>query len=454
VSRPASLSRSVFPLGFSLVEMIVVLFLLVLTLLGILSVLDASARINKSEQDVADAQGAVRYGVFTMTRTIRMAGSGGLPVTQAVLNVADKDLPGFKPAATAISFDNVGRGTKVVSTNGDVLVRPGTDMLEIRGVINSPLVGFDLSSGCEPCTASGGCSFCTGNPNLTAVRETSLGHVNDDPTNRPQFSQVDAYTAGVSATDSMLVLVAFNTDSHPNCTQPTAAGEAPLYPQPFSNVGVITAKTTLAGSGHTFGAVNFDDARSREFNAELPSDSGVVARAMKDVRHAGILDDIVFFVDNTDPLHPALAQGIRRGDRFDVAALADDIEDMQIAYGVDLDDNNSINRRTGARSFDENVSSDADGDEWVPNVVGETPMTATDFRTANLCPRLHSVMISLVAKSHDPDPTYRAPAARGFLTMNSPASGPRDYPGLTVTSFRRRIQTLKINLRNYAYEGS
>jgi hypothetical protein len=38
--------------------------------------------------------------------------------------------------------------------------------------------------------------------------------------------------------------------------------------------------------------------------------------------------------------------------------------------------------------------------------------------------------------------------------MTSPASGPRDYPGLTVTSFRRRIQALKINLRNYAYEGS
>src|SRR5262249_50906063 len=150
VSRPVSLPGSDFPLGFSLVEMIVVVFLLALAVLGILSVLDASARINKSEQDVADAQGAVRYGLFTMTRTIRMAGSGGLPVTQAVLNVADKDLPGFQPAATAISFDNVARGTKVVSTNGDVDVRPGTDMLEIRGRLHSPLVGSTLSRACSP----------------------------------------------------------------------------------------------------------------------------------------------------------------------------------------------------------------------------------------------------------------------------------------------------------------
>jgi hypothetical protein len=69
-------------------------------------------------------------------------------------------------------------------------------------------------------------------------------------------------------------------------------------------------------------------------------------------------------------------------------------------------------------------------------------------------------MISLVAKSHDPDPTYKAPSARGLLTMNSPVTiapphpDTAQYPGIGVTTFRRRLQTLKINLRNYAYEGS
>ena len=58
--------------GFTLIEMIVVVLLLSVAMLGILAVFDASARINKSEQDVADAQGAVRYGVYQMTRAIRM----------------------------------------------------------------------------------------------------------------------------------------------------------------------------------------------------------------------------------------------------------------------------------------------------------------------------------------------------------------------------------------------
>jgi hypothetical protein len=128
---------------------------------------------------------------------------------------------------------------------------------------------------------------------------------------------------------------------------------------------------------------------------------------------------------------------------------------MQIAYGVDTDGNNAINRIAAAtQSADTNVSSDVDGDEWAPNVPGEAVFTAADFVTANRCPRLHAVMISLVAKSRDPDPTFKGPTSRGLLTMNSPLVGPRSYPASTVTTFRRRVQTLKINLRNYAFEGA
>ena len=75
--------------GFTLVEMIVVTMLLAIAMVGLLAVFDASARINKNETDVADAQGAVRYGLYQMTRAIRMAGAGGLYVTQAVVNHND-----------------------------------------------------------------------------------------------------------------------------------------------------------------------------------------------------------------------------------------------------------------------------------------------------------------------------------------------------------------------------
>ena len=99
--------------GFTLVEMIVVTMLLAIAMVGLLAVFDASARINKNETDVADAQGAVRYGLYQMTRAIRMAGAGGLYVTQAVLNHNDRGLTGIAPAGA--SYDNAA-GVTVTDT--------------------------------------------------------------------------------------------------------------------------------------------------------------------------------------------------------------------------------------------------------------------------------------------------------------------------------------------------
>src|SRR5499427_9162259 len=91
---PADSRRSSMS-GFTLIEMIVVTLLLMIAMVGLLAVFDASARINKNETDVADAQGAVRYGIYQMTRVIRMAGAGGLFVTQAVLNAKDPGMTGI-----------------------------------------------------------------------------------------------------------------------------------------------------------------------------------------------------------------------------------------------------------------------------------------------------------------------------------------------------------------------
>jgi hypothetical protein len=67
-------------------------------------------------------------------------------------------------------------------------------------------------------------------------------------------------------------------------------------------------------------------------------------------------------------------------------------------------------------------------------------------------------MVSLVAKSKDPDPTYQAANSRGVVIMNTPVSSPpypdvAQYPTIsTEPHFRRRVQTLKINLRNNSFQ--
>jgi type II secretory pathway pseudopilin PulG len=471
--------------GFTLVEMIIVVFLLALAMLGILAVFDASARINKSEQDVADAQGAVRYGVYQMTRVIRMAGAGGLFVTQAVLNQRDPQLPGIT-IGSGDSYDNV-TGASVTNLAGTAMpVRAGTDMANVRGVFFSPLFGFDLSSGCGPCSNASGCGPCIGSAPVIVdgvTADPEIGqHVNDDTANRPQFATVDAYTASASGANPMMVLVvAGNDEIHAGCSTPFGPQQ---NAQATYNVGLITAPTALVAS-NSMGNVDFTAGVGLQFNNEDPQLNGAALAGpghtypapFNNVRRAGVLDDVLFFIDNTDPLHPALAQGIRRGNRFDVVTLAEDVEDMQVAYGVDVNGDNRVTRTAAvsATDTDTNMSTQLNGDEWVPNAVGETtPYTVLQFQSDAAagtfahpggqprahCPRLHAMLISLVAKSRDPDPTYKGPAAWGFRVMNVPGSGSPFVPdtalyptGVPEPRFRRRVQALRINLRNYGAEG-
>ena len=455
--------------GFSLVETLVVVFLLALTMVGLLAVFDASTRINKSEQEIADAQGSVRYGVYQMVRVIRMAGAGGLYVTQAVLTRPDPELPGI--TAPGGTYDNVTGGSVTNLAGTEVPVRPGTDMIEVRGVILSPLLGFDLTSGCGACTGVSALE-------ARAVTHSEAGgqHVNNHASQRPQFAAIDSHTAGASAETPVFVIVAANDDLHAGCSDPRPGG-VQRSPQATYNVGLLTAPTTLVAS-NTFGNVDFGNETARQLTTELPSEDVPLAPepAIAAVRRAGVLDDILYFIDNTDPHHPALARGIRRGERFDVAAVADDVENMQIAYGVDglyggdaVAPDDALGRLVpvAGTDSDPNVSTQAGGDEWAPNVAGEAMFVPADFQSQQPppgtfdhagvgdChrPTLLGVMISLVAKSRNPDPTYRAPLGLGLRTMNSPAA-PSLYPTpLASPRYRRRIQVVKINLRNYAFAG-
>jgi len=461
--RPARSSSS----GFTLVEMIVVTLLLLIAMVGLLAVFDASARINKNETDVADAQGNVRYGIYQMTRAIRMAGAGGLYVTQAVLNHNDAELPGIAPSG--VSYDNVGNNVTVTDTTGRSWpVRPGTDMIEVRGVLFSPLVGFDEEGGCAPCTGNDPLpvSPISGNPTVGLF-------LNNDPSIRPQFAAIDAYTASATSAMPFLVIVQDGKSSLHTCSDPSSTTAIHRYPQAAYNVGVLNQPTSLVASS-TFNNVDFGGTIGPRFNVELPSlTPGEPATPFSKLRRAGVLDDVVFFIttDNTtDPtgLHPFLAQGIRRGNAFEVTRLADDVEDMQVAYGIDGDGDGSVTRSTSGGCDpagnpddpDPNFSTTAGCDEWFPNVTGEGAVDAAQFQQQDPfipghgagtnpihCPRLHAVMVSLLAKARDADPTYKGPAAQGYKIMNTTAAP------ITPGTFRRRVQTLKINLRNYAFQG-
>jgi hypothetical protein len=329
-------------------------------------------------------------------------------------------------------------------------VRRGTDVLEVRGVILSPLLGFDGTSGCGP---------CNGANELTVHAVTSSGLVNDDPARRPRFAAIDSATAGASDRRPMFVLAAGGDDVHPECSQ-GASGVPLRAPQPTYRVGLLQSPTALAAGG-TMRVVDFTDSLARELATEDPRGRAVPAPdpPLGELRRAGILDDVLFFVDDSDPDHPTLARALRRGTRFDVVPLAEDVEDLQVAYGVDglyrsdrVFPDGGIGRLfpPTPEDADASASNRIDGDEWVPNVPGERPFTADDLRSPAGCPLLSQVRVALVVKARDPDPTYRGRGASGFRVFDA-AGEARNYSRTNPRSprYRRRVLAVTISLRNF-----
>ena len=447
--------------GFLLVEAVVATLLFALLFLAGLALWDSASRLNRSEIDVAEAQGGVRYGLRQMGRIVGMAGSGGLYVTQAVLVRPDPQLPGVVAPPDG-DYDNVVGGSVTDRNGRSVPVRPGTDVVEVRGVFFSPLLAFDGESGC---------GACTGTSELRARAVTSSGHVNDDPAMRPQFALVDAHAAGASARNPHFLIVAEGGDLHPGCSAP-AIGKLSAPQSPY-RVGLLAAPPALASAG-TFGPVDFGNPVSRELESEDPRDPAppppppgpVLARG-------GVLDDVLFFVDDSDPRHPVLAQAVRRGPRFDVVPLVEDVEDLQAAYGVDglygsdgVPPDGALGRLIAptAEDPDPHFSQRANGDEWAPNAEGERLFANGDFQSFQPpppgfphpdasagahCPTLSAVLLTIVVKTRDPDPTFRGPGAGGFRVMNS-AGEARVYPTPPAAPrYRRRSETLRVGLRNY-----
>jgi type IV pilus assembly protein PilW len=113
-----------------------------------------------------------------------------------------------------------------------------------------------------------------------------------------------------------------------------------------------------------------------------------------------------YFVDNTtDPAHPTLMVDRLAGAGQPPQPLADDIEDLQVTYGLDTNGDGIV-------------------DTWTPN-----PATLSQVRQARL---------QLLARTRVPDAKW---------SETRPALGNRSG-GTTADGYRRRIADVVIDVRN------
>jgi len=422
--------------GLTLIEALVSITVLVSILLGLYALLESSNQLAKQESNVAEAQQSARVGIYELSRMIRQARVGQLFYGNAILP-ATNNSPG---------------GTSFTDLSGTAhYIRKGTDVVEVRGILLGDR--YALTTGDVTCTAS-----CNAASAMTiTVRSTA----NNGVFNYPSGSVPTL----ASRTRPFYFVVADGS------TQTVPVG-GKIYLVALYYVGLVdTAGTWFTTTSDTFTfSMNPQDSGAQKLNA--PSGG---APALQKPYACGAVDRVLFFVDegpadattSTADTHPVLAQAVfdPSSARYDVAPLVDEVEDFQVAYGVDGIAGDPPDRGISPVSVDTSASN---MDEWVGNVTAEVqttlPLSVTDPKRVDAfvdttipsgppnpslaTPALRSVWLSLIVKASDPDIRYDGPGARGIRALDSTALS---FSAATLTGrpYRRRLQSFAVALRNY-----
>lgn len=122
--------------GFTVLEMLVTLFVTVEIMLAVLALFDFNNKLSRVQTQVSEVQQQLRTGQYEAVKMLRIAGRGGLPAAS----------PAFAlPTGLAVSVrDNQAAGTQVAigdssPTAAQSRVVGGTDVLTVRGAFSNPV---------------------------------------------------------------------------------------------------------------------------------------------------------------------------------------------------------------------------------------------------------------------------------------------------------------------------
>jgi Tfp pilus assembly protein PilV len=430
--------------GLTLVETLVTLAVLTTVLLGLYALLDSSNRLAKQETNVAEAQQSVRIGISELTRVIRQGRVGGLFVANAIMPIENNSTGGVFLTDTA-------------SPPNRHFIRKGTDVIGVRGILSGDK--YALATGDVTCGGS-----CASTTAMTiTIRSTSAnGVVNYPADEKPSVAGKTRPFYFVVADGSTDVVT-------------TSSG---TYLVPVYYVGLVQADDTgtwytyTPGTPATFTFVMDPQDEGAKMMTTGPSSATSLDKPFT----CGVADQIRFFVDegpvnesnSTLDTHPSLAEALfdPLSGNWEIQPLIENVEDFQVAYGVDGINGSPRDQGISPAAFD---SSGTNLDEWVGNVANVDEVTATLPTTGNparvdafidssvpsgpsapvpVVAALRSVMVGLVVKSNDPDFVYDGPGARGFTLLDSTALSFSD-PASTGRPYRRRLQRFAVSLRNY-----
>jgi hypothetical protein len=417
--------------GFTLVELAVTLIVAVEIILATLLLFDAGGKIGKAEMQVSGMQQSLRVGQYEIVRMLRMAGRGGLPVTNSPATTMSANL--FAGTALAVR-DNVPAGSGVIAgsppTDPPVMTNPrvlaGTDVLTVRGVFSTPLYQVNYSDATafqyDPKTG-------IGKVILSAVSPTGVQQPLDKKSTPGSFQ--DALCSPTPRMES-LILVSPVDD--------TVYGVAQLDPA-SSTIDCSSASPATV----TVGFITTVAVTALSAGGAFPT--------LNNVAYVGILEEYRYYVrevharpgDPGSELNPLLSRArfyAGTNTAWDLPAnlyqdIGDGVLDLQVALGFDTNPTTIPNYQTS--QFDPN------------NVKYTFDNTADNGANPPVpLPPLLYVRLNLLARTSRHDNQYRAPliaSIEDHAYSSTPASqlDPNGSVGLTM---RRRLSQTVVGMRD------
>ena len=410
--------------GFSLLELLVSLGVTVVLIVGALTLFDFNSRLARVQTQIADMQQSLRVGQHEMVRLLRMAGRGGLPHTSAGRPL---------PLGVAIEIrNNVGQDgvprEVVVGWPDSPLAVAGTDVVTVRGVFATPI--YQIHSALDQAV-------------VLADDGGSIHICSETPSGFPQdLSWIErAKNAPGGGIPEALILV------------------SPLSDETYAVVQLDPDATRLesdvcTAAGIARGVEVVFHAAGDQY-ADLYQQLG--PGRLDPVAFVGVLEEHRFYVredfsvpgDDTSEPAPRLARArvypgteVPYGSDLANARLdiADNVLDLQVALGVDVDDDGAV-RAAPDPAIDEwclSQEDDEPGDERWRAVQPATVPPRT--------PVLRHVRLTTLARTDRRDTKYEAPLLPDLEDRRyaaEPANTRR-----TERMFRRRILQTVVDLRN------
>jgi len=432
--------------GFTLIELLASLIIMTEIIVAVLVLFDFNNKLTHVQTQVADMQQSLRVAQYDMVRLLRMAGRGGLPATPVPQSVS------VAVRKTTNSTTNIALGN--TSTTSRVV--QNTDVLTLRGVFSTPiyqvnytsvwsLVLYDASDNIttNPTqAASGMIEIC--NVASSGVPQDGMYDNSGNPTGYLKSlrdlitaARPEALVLTSPLDDGIYGVVEF--DPAPTAPRVTAATSTNC---PAGDPSDATHGVRLAFNiGNTTGSLRRD-----KYRALFPGVTGLPA-GLKSVAYLGIVEEYRYYVrqefevagDSSSEAAPRLARARFYPNTEEAYAdddqnlrldLADDIIDLQVAFGIDTNNDGIVDD-----------SATQANNEWL---YGGRADDDTDPKWAG--GKLLYARVDTVARTDRRDTTYQAPLV---TRIEDHVYAATDYDNQNKQRmFRRRMLQTVVKMRN------